>query len=57
MKNVDANPLDTPAQGASHRVNIPAEVAYMIALVLLALAVSILTAVDYGISMVVAPAY
>ncbi len=36
---------------------IPSELAYGLAIILLALAVSILTAADFGISMIVAPAY
>lgn len=39
------------------RLCISSEVTYLLAIVLLALAVSILTAADFGISMIVAPAY
>lgn len=39
------------------RLCISSEITYLLAIVLLALAVSILTAADFGISMIVAPAY
>ena len=42
---------------AGKRLCISSEVTYLLAIVLLALAVAILTAADFGISMIVAPAY
>lgn len=39
------------------KVRIPGEVAYLAAIALLSLAVAILSAADFGISMIVAPAY
>ena len=39
------------------KIRLPAEGIFLVGTLLLALAVSILTAVDYGISMIVAPAY
>lgn len=39
------------------RIRIPSELAYLIAIVLLALSVAMLTSADFGISMIVAPAY
>ena len=39
------------------KIRLPAELIFLAGTVLLALAVSILTAVDWGISMIVAPAY
>lgn len=39
------------------KLRVPGEIAYLLANVLLALAVSVLTAADLGISMIVAPAY
>ena len=42
---------------AGKRLCISSEITYLLAIVLLALAVAILTAADFGISMIVAPAY
>lgn len=39
------------------KIKIPSELTYLLAIVLLALAVAILSASDFGISMIVAPAY
>ena len=39
------------------KVKIPSELVYVMAIVLLSLAVAMLTAADFGISMIVAPAY
>lgn len=39
------------------KLRLPSEIAYILAIVLLALAVAILTSADFGISMIVAPAY
>ena len=39
------------------KIKIPSEIIYFIAIILLSLAVAILTAADFGISMVVAPSY
>lgn len=39
------------------KLNIPCEIAYLLAIVLLSFAVALLTAADLGISMIVAPAY
>ena len=39
------------------RIKIPSEAAYLAAIVLLSLAVAVLSAADFGISMIVAPAY
>ncbi len=39
------------------KLRVPAELSYLLAIVLLALAVAVLTAADFGISMIVAPAY
>ena len=39
------------------KVKVSSEGAYLAAIVLLALAVAILSAADFGISMIVAPAY
>lgn len=39
------------------RIVVSSEITYILAVVLLALAVAILTAADLGISMIVAPAY
>ncbi len=48
---------EKPGGGQAEPRRIPAEGAYLLAIVLLALAVATLTAADFGISMVVAPAY
>lgn len=46
------------AKSASRkRVCISSELTYIMAIILLALAVAILTSADFGISMIVAPAY
>ena len=48
----------TKAEGEARRkLCIPSEIAYLLAILLLSLAVAILTAADFGISMIVAPAY
>ena len=39
------------------KIRLSSEIAYLLAIVLLSLAVAILTAADFGISMIVAPAY
>ena len=39
------------------KIKVYSEIAYLLALILLSLAVAILTAADFGISMIVAPAY
>lgn len=39
------------------KIKIPAEILYLIALVLLAFSVSMIAAADFGVSMIVAPAY
>ena len=39
------------------KIKLPSEITYIVAIVLLALAVAILTSADFGISMIVAPAY
>ncbi len=39
------------------KIKIPCEVVYLLAIVLLSFAVALLTAADFGISMIVAPAY
>lgn len=39
------------------KIKIPSEIVYFISIILLSLAVAILTSVDFGISMIVAPAY
>ena len=41
----------------SRKIKISGEVAYFSAIILLSLAVAILSAADFGISMIVAPAY
>ena len=41
----------------SRKIKISGEVAYFAAIILLSLAVAILSAADFGISMIVAPAY
>lgn len=49
---------DAPRQAAGRpRLRLPSELAYAAAIVLLSLAVAMLTAADFGISMIVAPAY
>ena len=42
---------------AGKKKTIPSEVVYLLGIVLLSLAVAILTAADFGVSMIVAPAY
>ena len=42
---------------AKKKICIPSEIAYILAIILLALSVSILASADFGISMIVAPAY
>ena len=39
------------------KLKLPSEVVYLAAIVLLAFSVAMLTSVDFGISMIVAPAY
>lgn len=39
------------------KINLPSEVIYLISIIVLAFSVAMLTAVDFGISMIVAPAY
>ncbi len=39
------------------KIKIPSEIVYLISIVLLSLSVAMLTSVDFGISMIVAPAY
>ncbi|MBR2338785.1 MAG: hypothetical protein IKA63_04890, partial [Clostridia bacterium] len=39
------------------KITLPDEIVYLAATVLLALSVAMLTAADFGISMIVAPAY
>lgn len=44
-------------QKKTKKIKLPSEVVYFMGIVLLALAVAMLTAADFGVSMVVAPAY
>ncbi len=46
-----------PTRGADRKLRIPSELAYIAAIVLLSFAVAVLSAADFGISMLVAPAY
>ena len=39
------------------KLKLPSEIAYLLAVVLLAFSVAMLSAVDFGLSMIVAPAY
>lgn len=44
-------------QRKTQKITLPSEIVYFMGIILLALAVAILTSADFGVSMVVAPAY
>lgn len=54
MANAQTQRAESPKR---KKICIPSELTYMLAIVLLSLAVAILTSVNFGISMIVAPAY